>query len=316
VPALIFRKGLDLKHEVASVLAESYHSALVNQIKAQDYRFVSGRLTIHLAREFGFCYGVDRAVDYAYQTIEKFPDRRVILTGEIIHNPGVNERLRSKGMPALRGGGHGDMVIELAVETPVNLSVRQLESPTLVSDVEEALGTAGLSPSLLVLEITENALMQRTESTLERLHELKQIGVRLAIDDFGTGYSSLSYLQQFPVDILKIDRSFTDGLMRGSHDDALARTIIALGDLLTLRTIAEGVEHARQHARLRDLGCDYGQGYLFSRPLAPADVDLLLRSGVLELPGEEPIVLTVGGAGGAAADALDDGDGAGPPPDL
>ncbi len=203
-----------------------------------------------------------------------------------------------------------------AFSVTVNLSVRQLESPTLVSDVEEALGTAGLSPSLLVLEITENALMQRTESTLERLHELKQIGVRLAIDDFGTGYSSLSYLQQFPVDILKIDRSFTDGLMRGSHDDALARTIIALGDLLTLRTIAEGVEHARQHARLRDLGCDYGQGYLFSRPLAPADVDLLLRSGVLELPGEEPIVLTVGGAGGAAADALDDGDGAGPPPDL
>ncbi|MBP9106433.1 MAG: EAL domain-containing protein, partial [Gemmatimonadaceae bacterium] len=203
-----------------------------------------------------------------------------------------------------------------AFSVTVNLSVRQLESPTLVSDVEEALGTAGLSPSLLVLEITENALMHRTESTLERLHELKQIGVRLAIDDFGTGYSSLSYLQQFPVDILKIDRSFTDGLMRGSHDDALARTIIALGDLLTLRTIAEGVEHARQHARLRDLGCDYGQGYLFSRPLAPADVDLLLRSGVLELPGEEPIVLTVGGAGGAAADALDDGDGAGPPPDL
>ena len=177
-----------------------------------------------------------------------------------------------------------------AFSVTVNLSVRQLESPTLVSDVEEALGTAGLSPSLLVLEITENALMHRTESTLERLHELKQIGVRLAIDDFGTGYSSLSYLQQFPVDILKIDRSFTDGLMRGSHDDALARTIIALGDLLTLRTIAEGVEHARQHARLRDLGCDYGQGYLFSRPLAPADVDLLLRSGVLELPGELSLI--------------------------
>ena len=97
------------------------------------------------------------------------------------------------------------------------------------------------------------------------------------------------------MDILKIDRSFTDGLMRGSHDDALARTIIALGDLLTLRTIAEGVEHARQHARLRDLGCDYGQGYLFSRPLAPSDVDDLLSRGVLELAGEEPIVLSVAG---------------------
>ncbi len=178
-----------------------------------------------------------------------------------------------------------------AFSVTVNLSVRQLESPTLVNDVIEALQDTGLAPSLLVLEITENALMHRTETTLERLHDLKSQGVRLAIDDFGTGYSSLSYLQQFPVDILKIDRAFTDGLMRGTHDDALARTIIALGDLLTLRTIAEGVEHARQHSRLRDLGCDYGQGYLFSRPLGSTDIDRLLTSGFLELPGEAPILL-------------------------
>jgi diguanylate cyclase (GGDEF)-like protein/PAS domain S-box-containing protein len=179
----------------------------------------------------------------------------------------------------------------------VNLSVRQLESPTLVEDVQAALADSGLPPTLLVLEITENALMHRTESTLARLHEIKTLGVRLAIDDFGTGYSSLSYLQQFPVDILKIDRAFTDGLMRGTHDDALARTIIALGDLLTLRTIAEGVEHARQHSRLRDLGCDYGQGYLFSRPLGPDDMDRLLTRGYLEVDGETPIVLNAEPAG-------------------
>lgn len=178
----------------------------------------------------------------------------------------------------------------------VNISVRQLESPTLVTDVQAALTESGLAPETLVLEITENALMQRAELTIERLHEIKALGVRLAIDDFGTGYSSLSYLQQFPVDILKIDRSFTDGLMGSGQDDALARTIIALGDLLTLRTIAEGVEHARQHARLRDLGCDYGQGYLFSRPLAPSDMDRLLEKGVLEVPGEEMIVLSLAGA--------------------
>jgi diguanylate cyclase (GGDEF)-like protein/PAS domain S-box-containing protein len=178
-----------------------------------------------------------------------------------------------------------------AFSVTVNLSVRQLESPTLVDDVRAALDGSGLPPTLLVLEITENALMHRTESTLARLHEIKTLGVRLAIDDFGTGYSSLSYLQQFPVDILKIDRAFTDGLMRGTHDDALARTIIALGDLLTLRTIAEGVEHARQHSRLRDLGCDYGQGYLFSRPLGPEDMERLLTRGYLEVEGETPIVL-------------------------
>jgi len=94
VPALIFRKGLDLKREVAGVLAASYHSPLVNQIKERDYRYESGRLTVHLAREFGFCYGVDRAVDYAYQARKRFPSRRVFLTGEIIHNPHVNDQLR------------------------------------------------------------------------------------------------------------------------------------------------------------------------------------------------------------------------------
>jgi 4-hydroxy-3-methylbut-2-enyl diphosphate reductase len=98
MPPVIFRKGLDLKHEVAGVLAESYHSKLVSEIKANDYRHTSGRLTIHLAREFGFCYGVDRAVDYAYQARRRFPDRRVFLTGEIIHNPHVNDQLRAQGI--------------------------------------------------------------------------------------------------------------------------------------------------------------------------------------------------------------------------
>jgi 4-hydroxy-3-methylbut-2-enyl diphosphate reductase len=96
--SLVFRKGLDLKHAVSGVLAESYHSALIDQIKAEDFVYHSGRLTVHLAREFGFCYGVDRAVDYAYQARERFPDRPVHLTGEIIHNPHVNEKLRAMGV--------------------------------------------------------------------------------------------------------------------------------------------------------------------------------------------------------------------------
>jgi 4-hydroxy-3-methylbut-2-enyl diphosphate reductase len=96
--SLVFRKGLDLKDAVAAQLNENYHSDIVEQIKANGFLYESGRLSIHLAREFGFCYGVDRAVDYAYQTRERFPDRRILLTGEIIHNPHVNERLRSKGI--------------------------------------------------------------------------------------------------------------------------------------------------------------------------------------------------------------------------
>jgi 4-hydroxy-3-methylbut-2-enyl diphosphate reductase len=105
VPPLIFRKGLDLKHEVAHVLAESYHSDLVNTIKENGYQHAAGRLTIHLAREFGFCYGVDRAVDYAYQTRKRFPDREVYLTGEIIHNPHVNDQLRGQGIRFLSDEG-------------------------------------------------------------------------------------------------------------------------------------------------------------------------------------------------------------------
>src|SRR5438093_11915872 len=105
MPSLIFRKGLDLKNAVAGMLAESYHSALIDRIKADDFTYRAGRLTVHLAREFGFCYGVDRAVDYAYQTRERFPDRRVFLTGEIIHNPHVNDQPARRGIRFLTDAG-------------------------------------------------------------------------------------------------------------------------------------------------------------------------------------------------------------------
>src|SRR5215217_6783834 len=105
MPSLIFRKGLDLKHAVAGMLADSYHSAIVEQVKADNYIHRSGRLTVRLAREFGFCYGVDRAVDYAYQTRRRFPDKRVFLTGEIIHNPHVNNQLRERGIRILTDAG-------------------------------------------------------------------------------------------------------------------------------------------------------------------------------------------------------------------
>jgi len=107
MPSLVFRKGLDLKHAVADLLAENYHSELVERVKADDFCYHSGRLTIHLAREFGFCYGVDRAVDYAYQTRRRFPSRPVYLTGEIIHNPHVNDKLRAMGIQFLSDPGMG-----------------------------------------------------------------------------------------------------------------------------------------------------------------------------------------------------------------
>ena len=118
MPPLIFRKGLNLKHEVASVLAESYRSDLIDAIKNSGFRYVTGRLTVHLAREFGFCYGVDRAVDYAYQARRRFPDRTVFLTGEIIHNPHVNDELRAQGIRFLTDEGEA-----VAALTPTDVVI-------------------------------------------------------------------------------------------------------------------------------------------------------------------------------------------------
>ena len=160
----------------------------------------------------------------------------------------------------------------------VNISARQLENPSLVEDVWAALQVSGLAPDRLFLEITETVLMADTRGTLGRLKALKALGVQLGIDDFGTGYSSLRYLQRFPVDVLKIDKSFVDGVDRDDHDAALVRTIVALGDMLGLATVAEGIERASQRDHLRAIGCHRGQGYLFARPLDSEATAALLRA--------------------------------------
>ncbi|MGI8510150.1 MAG: sensor domain-containing protein [Gemmatimonadaceae bacterium] len=154
----------------------------------------------------------------------------------------------------------------------VNISSQQIQSDTFYGDVQHALESVGVTPNKIVLEITERVMMDRTSDSLQRLHALKELGIQLAIDDFGTGYSSLSYLQRFPIDVLKIDKSFIEGIAGGGSDAALTRTILTLGEMLGLRTLAEGVETPEQCAELRALGCRFAQGYLFSKPLASADV--------------------------------------------
>ena len=158
----------------------------------------------------------------------------------------------------------------------VNLSVRQLQSETLVGDVRAALVATGLPSSSLVLEITESLMLSDTDFAMQQLHELKALGIRLAMDDFGTGYSSLSYLSRFPVDILKMDRSFV-----GSEDnEALTSAIIALGTSLSLEVVAEGIELPEQAKSLEELGCELGQGYLFAKPMnSLALTDFLGTSG-------------------------------------
>ena len=160
-----------------------------------------------------------------------------------------------------------------ALTMSVNLSVKQLQSETIVDDVREALRLTGIAPATLVLEITETVMMADPDTASARLNELKELGVRIAMDDFGTGYSSLSYLSRLPVDILKMDRSF---LGAGNTDSGLAAAIIAIGERLGLEVVAEGIEEPEQIGTLRDLGCELGQGFLFARPMPqPALVSYL-----------------------------------------
>lgn len=165
------------------------------------------------------------------------------------------------------------------LQLSVNLSGRHFMEPTLIADVKAALDESRLEPAALTLEITESVLMHRSESTLEKLTALKHLGVRLAIDDFGTGYSSLGYLQRFPIDILKIDRSFVEAVAHASSDPVLVRAIIALGRTLRIETIAEGIERPEQLEGLRALGCPLGQGFLFSKSLPPSEFGRLLERG-------------------------------------
>jgi Amt family ammonium transporter len=163
----------------------------------------------------------------------------------------------------------------------VNLSTRQLEQKDLVPFISRLLSTHDLPGSALKLEITENLLMQNSRVCLEKLQELKKLELDLAVDDFGTGYSSLSYLQQFPVDQLKIDRSFVSGQSATTKGREIVRAIIDMARHLKLKVVAEGVEEQDQLIRLRDQGCDHAQGYFFSRPLCQEKAE-----GLLCTPGD------------------------------
>jgi EAL domain-containing protein (putative c-di-GMP-specific phosphodiesterase class I) len=192
----------------------------------------------------------DQFIDVAEQTGDIVPMGRWILREACRQTRAWQVRL---GLPDL--------------QVSVNLSARQFQEQDLVETVRTVLEETELAPSSLVLEITESGLMQRTSGTIGRLTELRSLGIHLAIDDFGTGYSSLSYLERFPVDSLKIDRSFIAQLLPNGERPAIAQAIVELGRTLDLRVVAEGIEEPDQADWLISLGCAYGQGYLYSRPL-------------------------------------------------
>jgi diguanylate cyclase (GGDEF)-like protein len=155
-----------------------------------------------------------------------------------------------------------------ALKIAVNLSAAELARDELVDDVRQVLSESGMPASCVILEVTESMLMRNTEHTIDMLKKLKETGVRLAVDDFGTGYSSLSYLTRFPIDAIKIDKDFVDGIERGAEEAALVRAIIHMGESLGLQTVAEGIETLEQLTELRRLGCSEGQGFFLARPLA------------------------------------------------
>ncbi len=188
----------------------------------------------------------------------------------------LREACRQGG--AWRAAGH-------PIAMAVNVSARQLDTDELIADIEGALSDGGLQAAALTIEITETTLMRNIEDTVSRLDEIKQLGVRIAIDDFGTGYSSLAHLQQFPVDALKIDRSFISGLRHNKEGETLIRTLVQLGKALSIETFAEGIEQHEELSLLRDEDCDNGQGFLFARPLDASAIEAFFERAEGEQTG-------------------------------
>jgi diguanylate cyclase (GGDEF)-like protein len=214
----------------------------------------------------------------------RHPDRGLLLPAAFIPAAEDTGLIRGIGSQVLRQACMQGAAWQLRhpasspLAVSVNLSVSQLHHSDVVREVAGVLDSSGLDPQSLILEITETVLMQDLERGVLAL--LKELGVRIAIDDFGTGYSSLQYLQRFPIDILKVDRSFV-GSAGEPNEPALAQAIIDLGESLNLCVVAEGLEHEEQVARLLEMGCRWGQGYHFSRPCSAPELDELLdRNGV------------------------------------
>ena len=212
------------------------------------------------------------------------PSRGLIGPDEFIPIAEETGQIHALGRWVLRGACERMMEWESehgSLHLTVNLSSAQLTQGSLVREVAEVLGSTGLDPGHLTLEITETVLMDVSTSNLERLAALKREGVGLAVDDFGTGYSSLQYLRRFPIDWLKMAKFFVDGVERAGSSSRLARAIVNLAHSLDIEVIAEGIESSQQSAVLSDLGCLWGQGFYYSPPLPEAEISAQLRSRTL-----------------------------------
>ncbi len=241
-----------------------------------------GELVVHFQPEIdittGLPVGVEALVRWAH------PQRGLVPPLEFIAVAEETGLIVPLGAAVLReacsamAGWHRADAARASMTVAVNLSARQLLAPNLGDVVGEALAFSGLAPERLCLEITESVLLEDSDASARALERLKALGILIGVDDFGTGFSSLTYLKRFPVDVLKIDRSFVDGLGRSREDRAIVSSIVDLAHAFGLTTIAEGIETAEQLAELRALGCEQGQGYLWSRPLPVDAADEWIRA--------------------------------------
>jgi diguanylate cyclase (GGDEF)-like protein/PAS domain S-box-containing protein len=247
-------------------------TALRRGIAADEFRVAYQPIVDLVSREV---VGVEALVRWQH------PERGLLMPGDFIalaEDTGLIAQLgeivlRRACDQARRWGALASRPLSVSV----NLSGRQLAAPGLVAMVTEGLEATGLDPSLLCLEITESVLMSDVETAMTALTALRALGVSLAVDDFGTGYSALAYLKHFPVDQLKIDRSFILGLGQDERDAAIVSSVLALAEALGLAAVAEGVETAEQEQQLRDLGCRCAQGFRFARPALPEDAEPALE---------------------------------------
>jgi EAL domain-containing protein (putative c-di-GMP-specific phosphodiesterase class I) len=209
------------------------------------------------------------------------PRRGVIHPGEFVPLAEETGLILSMGRYVLERACHQARVwhdqLDAPLTTSINLSARQFQQPGLSEEIGYIIDRAGVDPSRVCLEITESVAMTDADRTIAILHELKSLGVLLAIDDFGTGYSSLGYLKRFPVDIVKVDRSFVAGIGVNAVDEAIVAAVVNLAHAIGMTTVAEGVETAEQLEHLRGLGCKGVQGFYFARPAPAAEVSLMLE---------------------------------------
>ena len=277
-----------------AVFDPAMHASIVarHELSAELARSVAREeLVVHyqpiVALDTGETTGVEALVRWRH------PSRGLTLPDEFIGLAEENGTILALGrwvlaeacrtVVALRAAGAPEHLL-----LSVNVSPLQLQRPDIVDEIEEILTETGFDPADLVLEVTETAMFRDTATTIARLQAIRALGVRIAVDDFGTGYSSLGYLRRFPVDILKIARDF---VVSGEADPdtwAFAHAIVALGQTLGLRIVAEGIEEPSQLERLRDLGCEFGQGFLFARPVSAEHLARLL--GVPGTAATEPLV--------------------------